>query len=329
MEGEIVRIESYGAFCALMGTRWQGLIHISQLYESRVEQVEDVVSLNDRVWVKILEVEEQQGSDDRRPRLRIKLSMKDVSQDGSRQDLGRQREQKEMLKTQLESNLNSMIGVAVARDPMENQRLILKGNNAASKAMTTFRGGYTLVGDDEGEPAEQEPAKKNLLANDSGGSLQLKPMGRGRGATLPAWMTSASNENGPTGDKKEDLLNDGETDESSRGKRKHKRKSHKKSSRKDHKHRSKKRSKTKHKKQSRYDDYSESSSRSSSDDGDGDRDERSKKRGKERGRDRDRRSKKRRRHSSRRSRREKSESSYSSHSSTRSSAANDAHDAAA
>jgi predicted RNA-binding protein with RPS1 domain len=115
-EGEIVKIEKYGAFCSLLGTRYQGLIHISQLYDTRVENVADVVSVNDMVWVKVLQVEEQQqepeqDSFSRHPRLRIKLSMKDVSQDGSRQDLGRQREQVEHAKAQLETNLNSMIGM--------------------------------------------------------------------------------------------------------------------------------------------------------------------------------------------------------------------------
>jgi predicted RNA-binding protein with RPS1 domain len=268
-QGEIVKIESYGAFCSLFGTRWQGLIHISQLHDSRVEHVDDVVSLNDRVWVKVIQVEQPQKrfqSDplDRPPRLRIKLSMKDVSQDGSRQDLGQRRDDEQQVKTQLETNLNSMIGVAVARDPMQNQRLILKGiGNAANKTAMTFRGGYTLVGDDEGEvPEPQSPI--NRVA-DTGTRLNSKHMGRGRGATLPAWMTLTPINDGPIGNKKEESKNqssDSDDSDIKKDKKTRKRKRLKKSSRKDQKRRSNKRTKKKHGRQSRED--------FSSDCGDGD-----------------------------------------------------------
>ena len=289
-QGEIVKIESYGAFCALLETKYQGLIHISQLYDSRVEKVDDVVSLNDVVWVKVLEVEQQQqqqktdDTDDNRrpPRLRIKLSMKDVSQDGTRQDLGRQREQVEHAKAQLETNLNSMIGMGVARDPMEN-RLMFKGNTGkgtggATNAAATFRGGYTLVGDDEGEiELPVDPTTKSVGGNDNntnpGSKLQSAPMGRGRGATLPAWMTA--NSDGPTGisstdkkrprDTKDDISSsDQSSDDGDRKKKKRKRE--KSSSRKDHKRHSKKdkkKRKKRHDKRKRYDDDDDGTDESS------------------------------------------------------------------
>eukprot|EP00531_Pseudo-nitzschia_arenysensis_P020668 CAMPEP_0116155662 /NCGR_PEP_ID=MMETSP0329-20121206/22429_1 /TAXON_ID=697910 /ORGANISM="Pseudo-nitzschia arenysensis, Strain B593" /LENGTH=246 /DNA_ID=CAMNT_0003652715 /DNA_START=60 /DNA_END=797 /DNA_ORIENTATION=+ len=209
-EGRIQRIQPYGAFCSfgpLMGRdsrgqqqdpqrqrrAWQGLIHISQLTETRVEKVEDVVDVDDTIWIKILEVEKQQnhGSDQHSTsaRYRIKLSMKDVSQDGTGQDLGREREAKEQVTTQLQTNLNSMIGMGVALDPME--RIVLKdagnygvGKGNSSSTKTTFRGGYTLVGDDEGEP---EPEPSTAATDTTNNSYRTVPMGRGRGATLPAW----------------------------------------------------------------------------------------------------------------------------------------------
>jgi predicted RNA-binding protein with RPS1 domain len=271
-EGEIVKIESYGAFCSLSGTRWQGLIHISQLYGRRVEHVEDVVSLNDRVWVKVIQVEQLQQQSRRdysdRPRLRLKLSMKDVSQDGSRQDLGRQRDEEQQVKTQLESNLNSMIGAAVARDPMENQRLVLKGtSNATNKMAMTFRGGYTLVGDDEGEIPEPESPPTNGVAA-KGTEPNVNPLGRGRGATFPAWMTSMPTKDGPIGDRKKRSKNRSSDSANGNDKKKEKRKRDKKSSRRDQKRRSKKYSKKKHRRHSREnssidgedDDYSDCSS---------------------------------------------------------------------
>ena len=192
-EGTITRIETYGAFCVLKASNTTsqatrnhanatGLIHISQLANNKVEQVEDVVMLGDRVWVKILQVSEENNA-----RRRIQLSLKDVAQDGSQRDFTKE-------KIELEQSLNSMIGMGIARDPMATSRLILKGNSNRSK--TTFRGGYELVGDTEGElPSSHDPTPTVTT------ETRVPALGRGRGLTLPAWMTSKSNDNGPTGDK--------------------------------------------------------------------------------------------------------------------------------
>jgi len=222
-EGTIESIQSYGAFCSFgplvvkesgrhqqqkrQRRTWQGLIHISQLYKTRVERVEDVVEINDTVWVKVLDIERQEPANynpnrnqhvndekahQSHNRYRIKLSMKEVSQDGKGQDLGREREAKEQMATQLETNLNSMIGIGVARDPME--RIVLKDSglidrsNNVKSAKTIFRGGYTLVDDDEGEP---EPDSSATVTDTVNNTYRVAPMGRGRGATLPAWMTSS------------------------------------------------------------------------------------------------------------------------------------------
>jgi len=210
LEGRIVRIESYGAFCRLesLGGRspLQGLIHISQLVpDQRVERVDDVLSFDDRVWVKVLKVEMDPVSQ----RWKIQLSRKDVSQDGVATDLGKEREVQERKHKELESSLTSMIGMGVALDPMAD-RLVVKSR------MNTFRGGYSLVGDDEGEP---EPAVEVEAP-------RLQPLGRGRGTTLPAWMTQKSE--GPTksGD-------EADSDNDSLKKKK-KKKSHHKSKKKSH-----------------------------------------------------------------------------------------------
>jgi predicted RNA-binding protein with RPS1 domain len=201
LEGTVVRVETYGAFCRLGNDGGaghsssaarrglQGLIHISQLVaDQRVERVEDVVSVDDRVWVKVLKVE----MDPNTQRWRIQLSRRDVSQDGMATDLGLERQTREHQRDQLETNLNSMIGMGVARDPMAD-RLVMKNAGIG----TTFRGGYSLVGDDEGEP-ELPPAPAPAAAAAAEPSTpRLAPMGRGRGTTLPAWMTQASD--GPTG----------------------------------------------------------------------------------------------------------------------------------
>lgn len=274
-EGKIQRIQPYGAFCSFgpltdrerQRRAWQGLIHISQLAETRVEKVEDVVDVDDTVWVKILEVEKQPPSDQHtNARFRIKLSMKEVSQDGTGQDLGREREAKEQVTTQLQTNLNSMIGMGVALDPMD--RLVLKnssnygsGKGNTSSTKTTFRGGYTLVGDDEGEP---EPEPSTAATDTIDNAYRTAPMGRGRGATLPAWMTSSD---GPVGATSEQARSQSPGRKADRDKyrdysddddRSRKRKKEKKEDRKRHK------KKSKHRRHKRSNEYSDDESSDSS-----------------------------------------------------------------
>ncbi|MGD2130053.1 MAG: polyribonucleotide nucleotidyltransferase [Lysobacterales bacterium] len=70
-EGKVIKIMNFGAFVALAPGR-DGLVHISQLSNERVENVTDVVKEGDVVKVKVLEVDKQG---------RIRLSMKAVAGD--------------------------------------------------------------------------------------------------------------------------------------------------------------------------------------------------------------------------------------------------------
>ena len=67
-EGKVIKIMNFGAFVTLTPGR-DGLVHISQLSNDRVENVTDVVKEGDTVKVKVLEVDKQG---------RIRLSMKAV-----------------------------------------------------------------------------------------------------------------------------------------------------------------------------------------------------------------------------------------------------------
>lgn len=68
-EGVVKKIVEFGAFVEVIpGT--DGLVHISQLQESRVKNVADVLQEGDLVWVKVLDVD-RQG--------KIRLSMKEAS----------------------------------------------------------------------------------------------------------------------------------------------------------------------------------------------------------------------------------------------------------
>ncbi len=67
-EGKVIKIMDFGAFVNFMGST-DGLVHISQLKNERVEKVQDVISEGDMVKVKVLDIDS---------RGKIKLSMKAV-----------------------------------------------------------------------------------------------------------------------------------------------------------------------------------------------------------------------------------------------------------
>jgi len=70
-EGKVIKIMNFGAFVSLTPGR-DGLVHISQLSDERVENVTDVVKEGEIVKVKVLEVDKQG---------RVRLSMKEVAKD--------------------------------------------------------------------------------------------------------------------------------------------------------------------------------------------------------------------------------------------------------
>ncbi len=56
-EGEVMRLMNFGAFVEFLPGK-QGLVHISDLEYSRVEKVEDVLKVGDKVMVKLMEVDD-------------------------------------------------------------------------------------------------------------------------------------------------------------------------------------------------------------------------------------------------------------------------------
>jgi len=77
-EGKVVSLASFGAFVELE-PGIEGLVHLSQLSDRRIEKAEQVVSVGDRVRVKVLKVN---------PRAkRISLSMREAEQDAERAQL--------------------------------------------------------------------------------------------------------------------------------------------------------------------------------------------------------------------------------------------------
>jgi len=70
-EGKVVKLMDFGAFVSILPGR-DGLVHISQISNERVERVSDRLSEGDVVRVKVLEVDKQG---------RVRLSMKAVTAD--------------------------------------------------------------------------------------------------------------------------------------------------------------------------------------------------------------------------------------------------------
>jgi polyribonucleotide nucleotidyltransferase len=72
-EGKVARIMDFGAFVTVLPGK-DGLVHISQISEERVENVSDKLSEGDVVKVKVLEIDKQG---------RVRLSMKAVNAEES------------------------------------------------------------------------------------------------------------------------------------------------------------------------------------------------------------------------------------------------------
>ena len=66
--GKVVKITTFGAFVEILPGK-EGLVHISKLDTSRVNKVEDVVSVGDEILTKVVEIDAQG---------RINLSRKDA-----------------------------------------------------------------------------------------------------------------------------------------------------------------------------------------------------------------------------------------------------------
>lgn len=68
-QGKVTRLADFGAFVAILGNK-EGLVHISQIAEERVEKVADYLQVGQEVTVKVVEID-RQG--------RIRLTMKDLA----------------------------------------------------------------------------------------------------------------------------------------------------------------------------------------------------------------------------------------------------------
>ncbi|AAU37100.1 MULTISPECIES: polyribonucleotide nucleotidyltransferase [Basfia] len=75
--GKVTRLADFGAFVAIVGNK-EGLVHISQIAEERVEKVSDYLQVGQEVQVKVVEID-RQG--------RIRLTMRDLGSKEESQEL--------------------------------------------------------------------------------------------------------------------------------------------------------------------------------------------------------------------------------------------------
>lgn len=68
-KGKVTRVVDFGAFVSILGGK-EGLVHISQITDARVERVADYLSVGQEVMVKVIEIDRQN---------RIRLTMKDLN----------------------------------------------------------------------------------------------------------------------------------------------------------------------------------------------------------------------------------------------------------
>ncbi|XP_071356347.1 zinc finger CCHC domain-containing protein 17 [Trachinotus anak] len=79
-KGEVVSVQTYGAFVRLPGYKKEGLVHVSEMSASRVESASEIVDVGEQVWIKVI------GREIRGDKVKLSFSMKAVNQ-GTGQDL--------------------------------------------------------------------------------------------------------------------------------------------------------------------------------------------------------------------------------------------------
>ncbi|XP_037549415.1 nucleolar protein of 40 kDa [Nematolebias whitei] len=79
-KGEVVSVQTYGAFVRLPGYRKEGLVHVSEMSATRVESASEIVDVGEQVWIKVI------GRDIQGDKVKLSFSMKAVNQ-GTGRDL--------------------------------------------------------------------------------------------------------------------------------------------------------------------------------------------------------------------------------------------------
>ncbi|XP_015513203.1 nucleolar protein of 40 kDa [Neodiprion lecontei] len=205
--GEVAAVQNYGAFVRIPGCTQQGLVHKSQVSSSHVDDVGDVLQRGERVWCKIISINEEG---------KISLSMKLVNQGNG---------------TDLDPN-----GVQLQRDEQKrkttgpNQRKVIQlqavlnttcakcgthGHLSSDCFMSPGGKTYELIPDIEGEDKTEEATKPEI--EEGTVETKIKKHKSKKSKSKKKSKKSKSNE--------EPLGNDSDSEDGERGKKSSKKRS--------------------------------------------------------------------------------------------------------
>ncbi|KAF6261416.1 hypothetical protein COO60DRAFT_1636853 [Scenedesmus sp. NREL 46B-D3] len=209
LRGEVKRIEAYGVFVALQGFRKYGLVHASQVANylefsaedgeaERKKALGEVVELGQEVWAKVRGWQQQRakvvevGHDDRGPKIGCSMKLVDQS-DGTDLDPQNLRYRPRGEGGQGGPGARAPVGASAG----EVRGGAVDWGYLATRPDAFGSSGYDLLKDDpEGRggpgaaggrgggyppPPQQQQQQQQ--------QRQLPPVGRGRGAVVPAWMS--------------------------------------------------------------------------------------------------------------------------------------------
>jgi len=99
VKGSVTGIESYGAFVNL-DEYYNGLIHISEISNGFVKNINDFVDIGEKIYVKVIDVDDET--------YQVKLSIKDINYKSNQQVKKRVKETKQGFSI-LKNNLSKWI----------------------------------------------------------------------------------------------------------------------------------------------------------------------------------------------------------------------------
>ncbi|KAM6428114.1 zinc finger CCHC domain-containing protein 17 [Liasis olivaceus] len=150
-QGEIASVTDYGAFIKIPGTQKQGLVHKSQMSNSRVDKPSEMVEVGEKVWVKLI------GKEKKDDKLKLSLSMKVVNQ-GTGKDLDPNNvvlDQDARKKCSFKDYTSQKITLEAVLNTV-CKKCGCPGHFAKDCFMQPGGTKYTLIPEDEAVPAEDE-----------------------------------------------------------------------------------------------------------------------------------------------------------------------------
>ena len=183
--GIIRKVENYGCFVELSGYKQQGLVHISQIAKDKVDDINEVVSINQEVYVKVMKVEYDEMS--RRSKLSLSIKYADQYTGADRDPNNIEAELQEKARNYAINSSYANRGPVVLEAVLNTVCTKCGGKgHLATECYNSTGQKYELI---------EEPEDGNDEDDWTKGIVIKRPpnsVGRGRGATTPAWMKDPS-----------------------------------------------------------------------------------------------------------------------------------------